>query len=139
MPLSDVEIKDAKERLRASNLDDLENAFKEESPLNDSFDDATLEEEKSLFVPSPQSPLPQSRNNHFRFNKEGQGTIMEEESPSSSEDEGGKIKPVKMNDKEIEEQGGRPAAYWRNIHVYYTHSNPKGECTHDVNYVLIKG
>lgn len=125
MPLSDVEIKDAKERLRASNLDDLENAFKEESPLNDSFDDATLEEEKSLFVPSPQSPLPQSRNNHFRFNKEGQGTIMEEESPSSSEDEGGKIKPVKMNDKEIEESSKQSEPLVKDKTVSFSSNEPQ--------------
>jgi len=39
MKLADAETESVRERLRESNLDDLENAFKEESPLTDSCDD----------------------------------------------------------------------------------------------------
>lgn len=38
MKLADAESESARQRLRESNLDDLENAFKEESPLTESYD-----------------------------------------------------------------------------------------------------
>lgn len=42
MKLEDASTETAREKLRVANLDDLENAFKEESPLGDSFDDTTV-------------------------------------------------------------------------------------------------
>ena len=50
MRLSDLQTDSARERLRASNLDDLENAFKQESPLTDSHDESN-KQDSDAFLP----------------------------------------------------------------------------------------
>ncbi len=52
MKLSDAPSEEARARLRASNLDDLENAFKDESPLSESYDEMF-----HVPVPPPQASL----------------------------------------------------------------------------------
>lgn len=87
MKLADAP-EDARERLRASNLDDLENAFKDESPLGESYsfeetnidDHYPFHQEKKPLVPAPQSqPFRQSQIHEDDESLESFGVETKEE------------------------------------------------------------
>mmetsp|Transcript_23743 Transcript_23743/g.27075 ORF Transcript_23743/g.27075 Transcript_23743/m.27075 type:complete len:802 (+) Transcript_23743:105-2510(+) len=64
MKLSEAQSVDEKAKLRASNLDDLANAFQDESPLDDTDDSPDVSfEEDDPYVPTPQDRYYQKKDN----------------------------------------------------------------------------